>query len=277
MWSFSTVLWSWSDHFGLSVHPQLVCDHFWQFCEVNLTILACLCILSGYVIILNSCVKLTWPFWLVCASTASTWPFLTVVWSWPDHFGLSVHPQPVCGHSWQFCEVDLTILACLCIHSQYVIILDSFVKLTWPFWPVCAYSGGMRSFSMVLWSWSDHFGLSVHPQGVCDYSQQLCEVDLTILACLCIHSKYVIILVNSVKFFHYLFVISEYVIFLIVFMNLTSPFCPVYSSSESIWSFLVLQWSWTECFALSMYSQEVGNNFPTLYSYSICYTCHICL
>jgi hypothetical protein len=165
MWSFSMAVWSHSDHFGMSVQPQYVCDHSQWLCEVTLTTLGCLCIFSKYVTILNGCGKSLWPFWDVCTSSASMWSFLMPVWSRSDHFGMSVHLQTVCYHSqWlPVCEVTLIILGCLCIFSEYVIILNGCGKSLWPFWNVCASSDCTWSFSMSVWGHSDHFGMSVHP------------------------------------------------------------------------------------------------------------------
>jgi hypothetical protein len=140
---------------------QKVCNHYpganmpWGWSLLG--------ILRMCVTILNVCVKSLWPFWDVCAFSASMWSFSMPVWSHSDHFGMSVHPQYVCDHPQCLCEVTLTILGCLCILREYVIILNACVKSLWPFWDVCASLGCMWSFSMPVWSHSDHFGMSVHP------------------------------------------------------------------------------------------------------------------
>ena len=179
-WSFLMIVWSHSDHFAMSVHSQHVCDHSWCLHEVTLTILQCLCTLREYVIILDAYVKSHWPFCNVCASSVCAWSFLMLVWSHPDHFAMSVHPQGVCNHSWCLCEVTLTIvhlsvhpqlvcdhswslckvtltiLQCLWILSMCVIILDSCVKSPWPFCNVCGSSGSVWSFLMLVGSHPDH-------------------------------------------------------------------------------------------------------------------------
>ena len=138
---FSMILTSWHAHFPISVHSQVVCDGSPESCEVKVTILHSLPILSMYVMLLHESVKLTWPF---------------------------SYPQHVCDTSQWFCQVDLMISQSLSLLSLYVVVLNDPVGLTWPFPNLCPPSGCMWWFSMILLTWPDHFLISVHPQEVCD-------------------------------------------------------------------------------------------------------------
>ena len=212
---------------------QNVSDHSWCLCEVTLTILQCLCILSKWVII-QVCVKAPWPFAMSVHPQAvsdhswcfkvlshpdhlgSGWSYLMLVWSHPDRFAMSVHPQQVSEHSWWLCESP------------------------WPSCNVCASSASEWWFLMLVWSHLDHFAMSVHPQYVSDHSWWLCEVTLTILQCLCILSMWVIILDACVKSLW--------------------PFCNVCAFSASEWSFLLmLVWSHPAPFAMSVHPQQVSD------------------
>ena len=155
-WQFLMLVWSDSNHFPMSVHPQEVSDDSWCLSEVTLTILQCLCILRKWVMILDACVKWPWPFCNVCASSASEQQSLMLVWSGPDHFAMFVHPQQVSEDSGCLCEVTLTMLQWLCILSEWVMILDACVKWLWPFFNVCASSGSEWWFLMLVWSEPDH-------------------------------------------------------------------------------------------------------------------------
>ena len=106
MWWFSMILSSWPDNFHI-----LGC--MWWFTMIlsswpdNFPISVCpQCVCDG----LNDPVS-----------------------SWPDYFPISVCPQAVCDASQESCQVNLIISQSLSIPSEYVMVLNDPVKLTWQF------------------------------------------------------------------------------------------------------------------------------------------------
>jgi hypothetical protein len=104
----------------LSAEPQTVSNYpkasprVWQ-CLCNdrmyvicwrrhhvLTISRCLHLLSLYVAVLYASIMSTWPFRVVCTSSAGTWGFSMLPSSRPDHFALSAPPQGVWYCYWFF-------------------------------------------------------------------------------------------------------------------------------------------------------------------------------
>ncbi len=233
---FLILPWSWPDPFSLSAHLQEVCACFWPFHKVDLTIFSCLPIFSGYVLVLNHSMKLTWLFLLICPFSGGMCLFLTLLWSWPDHFSLFSHPQRVCACCWlPFHEVDLTISPCLSI-SGYV--LDPFHEVDLTISPCLPI---FRRYVLVL----DPFH----------------EVDLIISLCLFIFRRYVLVLDPSMKLtWSFLFVCSSsggMCLFLIL------PWCwPGHFSLSAhlqricacSWPF---PWKWPDHFFLSAHFQRV--------------------
>ena len=137
-----------------------------------------------------------------------------LVWNCSDHFVMAAHPQYVGNHSQCLCDVTLTILWCLCIHREWVIILNACVKLLWPFYK------------------------SVHPQDVGNPSQCLCDVILTILWCLCI-------LRLCVFFFPKKFILPTLCILskCVIFLQLHSLSIHFSLLSDGQWCFYKLFWN----------------------------------
>ena len=179
----------------LSAHIQGVCGCFKSICEVPMTISHCLPILRMYVVVLNPFVKLLWPFHLVCTFSVCMWLFLIHLWSCSDHFMF-----------------------------------------------VCSSSGCMWLFSVYLWSCSDHFILSAHPQDVCGCPSfwSIHEVSLTISCCLSISLCLLIQPVCDCSQF-----ICE--------VALTISLCP----SSACMCALIYPWSPSDHFTLSAHPQPV--------------------
>ena len=284
---FLILPWSWSDYFSLSAYLQLVYAYSWLFHEVDLTISSCLPILRGYVLVFDSSIKLTWPFLLVCPSSAGMCLFLIFPWSQPDHFFLSAHFQQVCACSWPFHNIDVIISPfsggmCLFLtlpwsqpdHFSLSAFLQQVCACSGPFHEVdmtiSSSSAGMCPFLILSWSWADHFFLSASG-GVCLF--------LTLPWCwpdrFSIFSRYVLVLDSSMKltwlFLHLQKVCAcswsfhkvnltispclpffrGYVFVLVPFRKkLIWQFILVCPSSGSMCLFLTLPWCWSDHFSI---------------------------
>ena len=160
------LVWSHPDHFAMSVYPSMCVIQIFDAC-VNSSWLFCnVCVSSGSV---SSFLMLVWihpDHFAMSASSVCAWSFLVLVWSHPNYSAMSVHPQYVRDHSWCLCEVTLTILQCLCILRECVIILDACMQSPWLFHNVCGSSACVWSFLMLVWSHTDQFAMFVLPQKV---------------------------------------------------------------------------------------------------------------